>query len=237
MRGSRRPPRDLPWLVNARLRIACFRAIYLSLRMFSFVTNFRRRRIARLRIADPCPSGTLAVGDRRGRFGLERLTAFPTESSVFHFEIAAISTLDLHHFLRRRRIDSRHGGRPAGGGEALLHVSVEGVGRHPRRAPHGASASAHGGGHECAAEHRPSQPDQGETESPNREGEIPASGTDQPGYIVAAIRRWADVRVELTRDVGRIPEDDETGSDQDESKHDHPATMARASPLRADRSF
>src|SRR5256886_8918994 len=162
MRGSRRPLRDLRWLVNARLRIACFRPIYLSLRMFSFVTNFRRRRIARLRIADPRPSGTLAVGDRRGRFGLERLTAFPTESSVFHFEIAAISTLDLHHFLRRRRIDSRHAGCPAGGGESLLHVCVESVGRHSRPPPHGAPAPPHGGGHEWRAGHRPSHPAQGE---------------------------------------------------------------------------
>src|SRR3989454_10297230 len=101
---------------------------------------------------------------------LEQLTAFPAERSVFHLEVAAISTLDLHHFLRRRRIDSQHAGCPAGGGESLLHVCVESVGRHSRPAPHGASASAHGGGHECAAEHRPSEPDQGETESPNREG-------------------------------------------------------------------
>src|SRR5213594_2706845 len=222
---------------NARLRIACFRPIYLSLPMFSFVINFRRRADCASPDNRSQSLGTRAVVDRRGRSRLERLTAFPAERSVFHFEVAAISTLDLHHFLRRRRIDSRHGGCPAGGGESLLHVCIQSVGRHSRPAPHGASASAHGGGHERAAEHRPSQPDQGETESPNREGEIPASGTDQPGHVAAGIRRWADVRVELTRDVGRIPEDDETGSDQDESKHDHPATMARPSPLRAYRSF
>src|SRR5207245_1726739 len=36
---------------NARLRIACFKAIYLSLRMFSFVTNLRAADCARLRLS------------------------------------------------------------------------------------------------------------------------------------------------------------------------------------------
>src|SRR5436309_1227863 len=139
-------------------------------------------RTVRLRITGPVSRDSSCRGPARSfRFR----AAYRISGSVFHFEVATISTLDLHHFLRRRRIDSRHGGCPAGGGESLLHVCIQSVGRHSRPAPHGASASAHGGGHERAAEHRPSQPDQGETESPNREGEIPASGTDQPGHVAA----------------------------------------------------
>src|SRR5439155_21983369 len=123
--------------------------IYQSLPMFSFVINFRRADCASPGNRSPS-LGTQAVVDRRGRSGLELLTTFPAESSVFHFEVAAISTLDLHHFFRRPGIDSRHASCPAGGVVSLLLVCVDSVGRHSLPVPHVTSASAHCGGHECA---------------------------------------------------------------------------------------
>src|SRR5436309_12037014 len=132
MTGSRRQPNGVAWLVERSASDCLFQA-NISIASNVLFCHY-------LPPAPDCASpdsrspslGTLAVVDRRGRSGLERLTAFPTESSVFHFEVAAISTLDLHHFLRRRRIDSQHARCSAGGGERLLHVCVERVGRHPR---------------------------------------------------------------------------------------------------------
>src|SRR6266705_4068196 len=157
--------------------------------MFPFVTNLGPSGLRGFGSAGPGHFATRAVADRRGSFRLKGLTAFPAKRSVFHFEVAAISTLDLHHFLRPRRIGSYGVGCPSGGGEGLLHIRLKSVGRHPRPAPHGAPGLAHHGGRERAAEHRPSETDQGEAESPDREGEIPASGADEPGDIVAVIRR------------------------------------------------
>src|SRR3989441_5979422 len=194
---------------NARLRIACFRPIYLSLRMFSFVTNLGPSGLRGFGSAGPGQFVTRAVADRRGSVRLKGLTAFPAKRSVFHFEVAAISTLALPHFLRGRRIESR----PPAGGKGLLHVRLERVRRHRRPASHDAPTPAHHGGHERAPEHRPAEPDQSETESPNREGEIPASGTNESSDVAAVVWRRADVGIEPACNVGRIAEDDEPRSD------------------------
>src|SRR3989475_950520 len=53
---------------NARLRIACFRPIYLSLRMFSFVTNLRGRFRGSLSVG-PDPSGLRLSETSEGRSG------------------------------------------------------------------------------------------------------------------------------------------------------------------------
>src|SRR2546428_349994 len=53
---------------NARLRIACLRPIYLSLRMFSFVTNLRGRFRGSLSVG-PDPSGLRLSETSEGRSG------------------------------------------------------------------------------------------------------------------------------------------------------------------------
>src|SRR3989442_6369730 len=106
--------------------------------MFSFVTNLGPSGLSGFGSAGPGHFVTRAVADRRGSFRLKGLTAFPAKRSVFHFEVAAISTLDLHHFLRGRRIGSHGVGFPSSGREWLLHVSPQGLARRPRPVPHGA---------------------------------------------------------------------------------------------------
>src|SRR5712691_8797814 len=171
-----------------------------------------------------------------GRFRLQRFTAFPAKGCVFRFQIATVSALDFHDFLRRRRTPTGLARRPAGRREGLLHVRLEHVGRHRRPASHGTGGPTHHRGHERAAEHRPSEPDQRESESPHGVGEIPSTGAHEARDI-PGIRRRADVRIELACNVGRITEDDEARDDENDYEKDHPAAIARPIPLRAHRSL
>src|SRR2546422_8468076 len=134
--------------------------------MFPFVTTLGPSGLRGFGSAGPGHFATRAVADRRGSFRLKGLTAFPAKRSVFHFEVAAISTLDLHHFLRGRQIGSYGVGCPSGGGEGLLHIRLKGVGRHPRPAPHGAPRPAPTSGPARAAGPPPPRSQTGEDASP-----------------------------------------------------------------------
>src|SRR3989454_7765842 len=123
--------------------------------MFPFVTNLGPSGLRGFGSAGPGHFATRAVADRRGSFRLKGPTAFPAKRSVFHFEVAAISTLDLHHFLRGRRIGSYGVCCPSGGGEGLLHIRLKSVGRHPPPPPPGAPGPPHHRGRERAPGHRP----------------------------------------------------------------------------------
>src|SRR5881296_1938426 len=101
---------------NARPAIAACGRIYLSFRMFSFVTSPGQR-----------GSGNPLRPVNEASPNLERLPAFPTICRVFRFQVAAVSALDLHDFFRRRGIRSRLARRTASSRECLLHVRVDHV--------------------------------------------------------------------------------------------------------------